>query len=243
MKFEFMKNYLAKPNESLWDHTEKLIKNAIKLLEFGYITEDIFKKLVIACRYHDIGKMNSEFQQRIKVKSKFDDKKEVGHNLLSGFLVDLEGELSKEDYEKVVYVVLNHHHYYENNFSAVEENKDLIHNKQNEVLDILRGNGVDIKRYEKMYRRTQKSIENQGDRLETRLLKGLLHKCDYAASSEIAVEVRNDFLEEKIDKYVRRKKFTLNYMQEFCLRHKNENILITASTGMGKTEADRRAHV
>ena len=61
MKFEFMKNYLAKPNESLWDHTEKLIKNAIKLLEFGYITEDIFKKLVIACRYHDIGKMNSEF--------------------------------------------------------------------------------------------------------------------------------------------------------------------------------------
>ena len=70
-----------------------------------------------------------------------------------------------------------------------------------------------------------------------RSLKGLLHKCDYAASSEIAVEVRNDFLEEKIDKYVRRKKFTLNYMQEFCLRHKNENILITASTGMGKTEA------
>ena len=88
-----MKNYLAKPNESLWEHTEKLIRNAIKLKDFGYITMGVFKKLEIACRYHDIGKVNREFQQRIKTKSKFNDKNEVGHNLLSGFLVDIEKDL------------------------------------------------------------------------------------------------------------------------------------------------------
>ena len=237
MNFEFMKNYLAKPNESLWEHTEKLIRNAIKLKEFGYITMGVFKKLEIACRYHDIGKMNREFQQRIKTKSKFNDKNEVGHNLLSGFLVDMEKELLEEDYAKIVYIVVNHHHYYEDNFLAIEENKKMILNKQNEILDILEKDGIDIKRYEKMDRRTQKYIKAQGNQLETRLLKGFLHKCDYAASSGLEIEFKNDFLEDKLNSYFDRKNFKLNKMQTDCQVNKEKNIFVIAPTGMGKTEA------
>ena len=237
MKFEFMKEFRAKPNESLWEHTEKLIKNARKLLEFGYITEDVLAKLIMACRYHDIGKMNKEFQERIRTGSKFDAGKEVGHNLLSGFLVDVEGVLSNEDYEKIVYVVLNHHHYHENNFSAIDEKRELLYEKQNEVLDILKKIGIDVKREERLEGRALKSIKSQENKLETRLLKGLLHKCDYAASSGIEIEFKNDFLEEQFDKYIRKKNFKLNDMQKFCREHRDDNILITASTGMGKTEA------
>ncbi|RRD94672.1 CRISPR-associated helicase Cas3' [Clostridiales bacterium COT073_COT-073] len=241
MDFTFMENYLAKPQESLWSHTEKLLGHVKTLKEFGYLREErLYRNLLSACLYHDIGKMNAEFQNRIQNKTKFNPDTEAGHNLLSMFLVDLEGKLSEEDFQKVAYAVINHHHYHEDNFKAIEENKELIGRLLEQMGKELESYGIkkDTESFERRFSsRKIKNIKNQGENIEARLLKGFLHKCDFAASAGIEVEYKNDFLEEELRVYYLRENFIPNEVQRYCLAHQEDNLLITAPTGMGKTEA------
>ena len=75
------------------------------------------------------------------------------------------------------------------------------------------------------------------------MLKGLLNKIDYAASSYTTIEEKNDFLEIEMEKFledVLRKdnpKNNWNALQKFMKQHKDENVVIVAQTGYGKTEA------
>ena len=77
---------------------------------------------------------------------------------------------------------------------------------------------------------------------EVILLKGYLHRCDYSASAGFPVEYPNDFLTDKLIKTMEnwRKKSSdahWNKMQEYVIKNQNKNIILTAQTGMGKTEA------
>lgn len=73
------------------------------------------------------------------------------------------------------------------------------------------------------------------------LLKGFLHKCDYSASENIKnyeYEVENDFLNSTMQNWLDSNlEIQLNSLQKFCLANTNSNIVVTAPTGMGKTEA------
>ena len=75
------------------------------------------------------------------------------------------------------------------------------------------------------------------------MLKGLLNKIDYAASSYIPVEEKNDFLEEKMNAFLKNvlKKDNpendWNELQKFMIYNQNENVVVVAQTGYGKTEA------
>ena len=75
------------------------------------------------------------------------------------------------------------------------------------------------------------------------MLKGLLNKIDYAASSYIPVEEKNDFLEEKMNAFLKNvlKKDNpendWNELQKFMIHNQNENVVVVAQTGYGKTEA------
>ncbi|MDU5236310.1 MAG: CRISPR-associated helicase Cas3', partial [Finegoldia magna] len=65
------------------------------------------------------------------------------------------------------------------------------------------------------------------------IIKGLLNKCDYAASAHMSCEIKNDFLLNSLE--------SLNYnwrdIQQFCIENRNDNLVIVGSTGLGKTEA------
>ena len=63
-----------------------------------------------------------------------------------------------------------------------------------------------------------------------------MHKCDYAASGDVEIEYRNDFLLRKTEQFFRRKGYSLNEMQRFCLERQDKNIMVAGQTGMGKTE-------
>jgi len=74
------------------------------------------------------------------------------------------------------------------------------------------------------------------------MIKGLLNRLDYAASAEISVEYQNDFLESSMDKLLegwKKEKLSSgwNPLQEYMLQHREENVIVIAQTGMGKTEA------
>src|SRR6056297_2118911 len=80
--------------ESIQEHTDKRIENIDKLKiiyknNINYIDWEILKK---ACLYHDLGKMNTKFQNKLgaNLKDDFPDIEEIPHNYLSVSLMPLE---------------------------------------------------------------------------------------------------------------------------------------------------------
>lgn len=221
----------AKEDQSIREHTDKVKAAAQILIDLGCIKDlHIGELLMTACEYHDYGKVNAEFQARIEKKYPFQENREVAHNILSYFFVDKEG-LSKEDYKIVAAAVLYHH--YHGDITSVVKNKGPLIDKLLEPFkEYVKKNKKETKCYKVLRERHPDAI----------LVKGLLHRCDYSASAGIACEYPHDFLEQDMDALLKRwqsnnAKAAWKELQIFCLEHKDENLLITAPTGMGKTEA------
>lgn len=81
---EYYKNYLAKEDETLYEHTAELLECLGELSKFSDIKNLWLVEL--SCLYHDVGKINALFQNRLNAHKKFDATKEVGHNILSAIL-------------------------------------------------------------------------------------------------------------------------------------------------------------
>lgn len=231
---------LAKPNKSIKEHTMDLIKELERLKKLGYISEDrIYYLVETACIYHDIGKINKEFQNRIeksKIKKvKFNENKEVVHNILSIYFIDesIFGKESYEDYLKVVHSVLNHHNYC-NTYEYIRNNNEFI-------LEVLKGYNINqnlVDFIEILIGDLTDVIEDK----ESIKIKGYLHKCDYNASAGTVSEYPNNFLEESLNNMMQEWKQVnsnsdWNELQRFCIENRDENIIAVAQTGMGKTEA------
>lgn len=226
-------NALAKPSETIEQHTDKLLECAEILYALGYIkSEQLYKDLLVACKNHDMGKMNSQFQIRIKRKSRFNYEIEVPHAVLSIFFVN---DSECNDYTSVLFAVLYHHYHKESPMNVFRRDRQLVEKFLTEL-------NFQANDYNKMRRNLSKVKKifqtnlNDKQKQYAVLLKGLLHKCDYSASANIPCEKKNDFLLESIEDW-RSGKFQYNTLQEFCIANRNENIMVTAPTGMGKTEA------
>lgn len=224
---------LAKPDETIEQHTDKLLECAEILYALGYIkSEQLYKDLLVACKNHDMGKMNSQFQIRIKRRSKYNYEIEVPHAVLSIFFVN-DSECS--DYTSVLFAVLYHHYHKESPMYVFRSERQLIESFLTE-LDFQQDDYSIMRRKLTKVKKIFQTNLNDKQKQYAVLLKGLLHKCDYSASANIPCEKKNDFLLESIEDW-RCGKFQYNTLQEFCIANRNENIMVTAPTGMGKTEA------
>jgi len=229
-----LNHYFAKPDKTVRAHTDDLLKHAETLNQLGYLDESLYKLLQICCEYHDYGKINDEFQKRVSSdqKVRFNADKEVAHNVLSLCFVKKAYFSNIEDYQRACYAILNHHHYI-NNFVEAKEKKALIESfvDQHGGQKIKRGLIEDLK-----------ELKQQND-AQTIRLKGLLHKCDYAASGGYEIEYPNDFLLNSLHDNLlsgwKKKKSdaSWNDLQQFSMTHQDQNIMAIANTGMGKTEA------
>lgn len=226
-------NALAKPSETIEQHTDKLLECAKVLYDLGYIkSEQLYKDLLVACKNHDMGKINSQFQIRIKRKSRFNYEIEVPHAVLSIFFVN---DSECNDYTSVLFAVLYHHYHKESPMNVFRRDRQLVE----KFLTELNFQSNDYNKMRRNLSKVKKIFQtnlNDKQKQYAVLLKGLLHKCDYSASSNIPCEKKNDFLLESIEDW-RNGKFQYNTLQEFCIANRNENIMVTAPTGMGKTEA------
>ena len=224
--------YKAKPDKSIREHTDELLENLKIMRKLGYIkNERIYNLAGMACEYHDYGKVNSQFQKRIRSGAKFNENIEISHNILSLYFIDPNKFNDIMDYYKVGFAVLNHHDYC-NNLRAIEnsESKDLI----NELLSNFDTFPIT--------RRTSNNLWKISEDTETILIKGLLHRCDYSASAGNIVEYKNDFLKDGLNALLNTWKdedptASWNELQEFCKNNTDNNIIAIAQTGMGKTEA------
>lgn len=225
---------MAKPDQSIHEHTQGLKEQANTLKKLGCISNDnLYKDLLTACEYHDYGKANSEFQKRIKFHYRFNKNEEVPHSVLSLFFVNSDECI---DYISVCFAVLYHHYHCDSPVDIFYDEEELIKKFLNEML----GNS-DV--YDEMYDCIDEIgdlfllNENDAKKKFAVLLKGFLHKCDYSASAGITCEYRNDFLCESLQNWKQQNSVTYNQLQKFCIQNTNKDVIITAPTGMGKTEA------
>lgn len=231
---------LAKPDESLEFHTEYVIYQSEILNQLGYIkNENTQRVLKLACTYHDLGKINYFFRERVKHKLKFNPEVEMGHNILSVYLLNLFYEMEfDKNYDEWLLLsnsILNHHRYVPN-YDVLYFKKDLINKNLRKI------NEEDLHINEEIFEEkiiniigVEESIDLKEMRndLDYILIKGLLHKCDYSASAHIDCEIKNDFLYEKLNDLG----YSWREIQQYCLDNSEENLIIIGSTGLGKTEA------
>ena len=124
---KMIKENNAKPDKTIERHILDLLEVLDLLLQFEYINKDrIYDLVEKACIYHDLGKLNKEFQKRVNCKNvKFNEDEEVVHNILSLYFINNNSFESQEDYLRVAHSVLNHHNYC-NNFDKIIEKEELI---------------------------------------------------------------------------------------------------------------------
>ena len=238
---EIYKKYKAKENETIYEHTNNLLlkleelKDIVDIEDIDLITE--------ACIFHDFAKVNPLFQQRLESGKKMDENKEIGHNILSFYMAKnyLE-EYSKEDRNIILYAILNHHNYVDN-FDVIDDKKDLINGNLKAIsAEVFKDDEINF--FKNIGLRELAVIRKlrTNPSKKSILVKGFLHKCDYAASAHSKIDMPNIHLESRLEKlkddFVG-KGFSdgWNEMQRFAKENTDSNLILIGSTGLGKTEA------
>ncbi|WP_313758616.1 CRISPR-associated helicase Cas3' [Tissierella sp.] len=246
-----MNRFLAKsnPEEMINEHTDNLIKNYNLLKEIYPSLNINWDILYKSCLYHDLGKMNIKFQDKLERRKRHNN--EIPHGILSLLFIDfeeLEDNGYSEDDIRVLFHAIAYHHDRELNYteSQLEEEIELI-NKEfiNFKYDKLDSKFINDYIEEDFFVKDERIYEKLNSELFFKyiLVKGLLNRIDYAASGGIDVEKENNFLLQDLEENLL-KKFKIknpnaewNELQKYMIENRDNNLIIVAQTGMGKTEA------
>lgn len=244
-----MNRYIAKTypeEETIQEHTDKLIEN-YNILKSIYPNLKVnWELLKLACLYHDLGKMNLKFQRKCKGKKV---ENEVPHGILSTSFLDindLKQKYTKEEIKVLVNAIAYHH---ERDFNLLEY-EDLV----TEEIEKMREEAKNFK-YKKIpnckvfklpsgrYLKSNGIAEEDGEEViyDYILVKGLLNRIDYASSAHEKVEWKNNFLEKALENMMNEwkradKNASWNNLQKYMKQNRDENVIVIAQTGMGKTE-------
>lgn len=242
--------FLAKsnPKETIREHTENLLSELMRMKEtYPEISFLSWRLLEYACKYHDVGKVNSKFQNKILKAIKIDDSlndclpkvNEVPHGYLSCAFIPFNQLESLEEKKIVAQAVFFHHN------RPKSENRDLADMIQKDLLQYykdFKGHlpfSIEEPKFNfSRYISKRISKETDSELLNSFIMvKGLLNKIDHAASAGIPVEIANAGLTSYLDQYFTNTlKSERNELQEYMKAHEDCNNIIIASTGIGKTE-------
>ena len=251
--------YYAKSNpvETLEEHTNKLLENMIllkklygsKILKKANFDKNRFWFLLeIICKYHDLGKVYTPFQNIIREKikepllnTKF-DYETVKHEQISPMFIPVQKYGLSKDEKKLVYQSIYYQH--------EREGKDINNIYVQKILD-----EDIIPQLEKIKSEIPHDIEDNMNCIyikyvqnriketdaifiEYCLLKGILHKLDHSSSAEMEVEENTiENIAEYVKEFMINNRYQKNDLQNFCEENSNSNLLVIGSTGIGKTEA------
>lgn len=245
--------------KTLKEHQDDIVRCAeMFFLEYGeYFTEKEKCLVTEACRIHDWGKVNLIFQRLVNpnlIKKMYPDIKQdtqIPHGFLSAVTISkkefkrLSELFSEEDFGPFITAVY-HHHDRDDCYEGSEIRKYAEKYYLKQFKEYL---GKDIDKLycsnlnKLLYRNntcTPKFTVDSKIWNEYLLIKGLLNKFDYIVSAgyedaEIVPDLREKKLKKNIEVYLQNKE--LRPAQKFMMEHKNENLIIVAPTGSGKTEA------
>ena len=253
--------YYAKSNpiETIKEHTDKLLEN-LEILKKTYgekivqvidMPENRFWQLMeIICKYHDVGKVYSGFQNEIRknigeslLQTKFNNE-QIKHEQISPMFVPYkEYELTKTE-RKLVYQSIYYHHERNNKLHVdVELLKEIIEEdiKPNipQIENELQIKVPELKTtYLGMVEGQARITEFDDIYKDYCMMKGLLHRLDHCSSAWIPVEDETrDEISEFVEEFMKKQDFEPNDLQRFAQENQNKNVMVIGSTGIGKTEA------
>ncbi|WP_020005377.1 CRISPR-associated helicase/endonuclease Cas3 [Brachyspira innocens] len=252
--------------ESLEMHTKKLIKLFEDFLlkyknQFKQKEIDLIRT---ACEMHDLGKINYKFQKEMYKKScmhfeenknievfykKYKNIKNIPHGILSCCFIN-EDELKQKydfdynDLEILATSIYNHHNReFDLEDSEIFEKiiaNDLNINAKNFGIEYCSSDGLmNNKIKNNVFQLKPKYLYNFW--IKFIIIKGMLNKLDYAASTYLynKKQIGIDTLElEPFDpkENIETKFNKINECQKYMLENKDKNVIVIASTGIGKTE-------
>lgn len=245
------------PIETLHEHTNELVLRFDELKKFygdKIKFTEIWDLLYLAAIYHDAGKAYTQFQEQIKrylgEKVSNTNLPNIPHNYLSPFFLPLDKLKLKKLERRILIEAITYHHEREQlpdeqQLLEIAED-DLIHKFE----DVSKELGITVADSNKHFLRIAQDINKRRIKYKSEnknyliyvLVKGLLHRLDHAASAHVPIEMDYDFdLGDLTKKYLKNiTNNNSNYLrplQQFALDNQDKNIILTAQTGMGKTEA------
>ena len=252
--------YYAKSNpiETIKEHTDKLLENleilkrtyGAKIVQVIDMPEDRFWQLMeIICKYHDVGKVYSGFQNVIRkaigkplLATKFNNE-QIKHEQISPMFVPYkEYELTKTE-RKLVYQAIYYHHE-RNNTIHIDGDllKEIIEEDIQPNIPQIE-NELQIKvpelktTYLGMVEGQARITEFDDIYKDYCIMKGLLHRLDHCSSAWITVEDETkDEISKFVEVFMKKQNFEPNDLQQFAKANQNKNVIVIGSTGMGKTE-------
>ena len=242
-------DYLAKSGEKIQtieEHTQEVLNSLDSLLSvYGSFFTDKEKQLFrLACEYHDLGKMNKKFQDKLRKKlRKIYD--ELPHGVVSVFFLDkkklLAEGLSIEEFRCLVTAIMHHH---TRRFDLGSVNlrqyvKEFVQQQANDYFGVstfrLFPNNVNVC----LFNDDKVLSYNHQEWLKYVLIKGILNKADYNASNpkELLIERQIPTGEASLKHAILAQVGTSLYPAQAFLRdHSEENVVLVAPAGSGKTE-------
>ena len=248
---------LAKPNETLIEHSQNCIDVWQKLKEVyqPIITDESFWKDSYTCvLFHDIGKIIDSFQKMIVAIQQhkmpnFD--KNFRHELFSGFVVS--GIFGNKNILPTL-AVFTHHKKLNGEIFIIDKNRRVDYNVK-DIVNFVQyfefNNGQDFSKipdnwnqgeqFYSVFHNTFLLLKNidSNDRIKYIFHKGILNTCDWFASGhrqlfdDIIIE-KNNFQRKLEDKINSKISFTKFQMES---HHSKNHCLAISPTGSGKTEA------
>ncbi|WP_196593237.1 CRISPR-associated helicase Cas3' [Pectinatus sottacetonis] len=248
----------SEPKITIARHTNDLQKiwNAFIVTYAAIFTDNEQQLISKAVEYHDLGKLNLLFQEKINTNKNTIDG-EIPHGFLSCvylFSNDIKKKMQKDEAIKndiriLLTVIYNHHTRKDNCDSIIlkeyikqylpEKYTDEITNKSYTLTD---NRGKFLKYIIPALRnKTDDGYVEKDVLLKYIVIKGMLNRVDYAASAGMTeleiIPPKTNFLTNKIVAQLKEKKWQLRPVQKYMQQHKNDNLVVIASTGCGKTEA------
>ena len=238
--------------ETIPEHTSKLKEAYECLKSLNYIDQAAIKKyepiIEKIIYYHDLGKLNHKFQNKLKLAppiyiKELKDREEVPHEWLSiAFISDEDKKLFKQyNEDNILFPVLVQYciafHHTRNKAFSSDAIKAFVEHDLEKRKGLL-GISHPLKwnyNIEKDF--ADKILSPEYFKHYFNLLvflKGMLHKCDYAASAAIEPEKRYE--DDYQSDFTGWLPFTLKPFQNAARGHADKSVVLVASTGMGKTE-------
>lgn len=224
-------------NISIKEHTQMVLDSYHELLKLKnkYFNDELNKMIETSIKYHDIGKVNTIFQEKMRRHYNSD---EIPHGYLSALTIrlkDLDPAIKEfKHFKTIINAVYYHHRRSIYNEKEIENFAKNHFEKQLEYYLESQYPGVRYDNLNRIYTRDLSSpITKLEEWIEFVIVKGILNRCDWSASGNLAIEIEAE--QSMKDNILKR--FDLNSAQKFMMENYNENVAIVASTGAGKTEA------
>ncbi len=226
--------------KTIYEHTKEVLEvynNFFEEYPNSFNKEE--KELIyLACLYHDLGKANLLFQNKItNNKNDVIDESEIHHGFLSPLFLpekEIENNYSLEVLKVLSTSIFYHHtrEYTKKDIEYVNYAKEYIEKPFSITSGFFPREGLLLK-----YPGTNNYIPDNVYGLYFKI-KGMINKFDYTASSGYLIsELKNKNIE--ITNKIKNKfqESNLTDMQKYALNNSDKNLILIGSTGSGKTES------